>query len=36
MAEDHGAPEGGQLFRAWTRARRETESLQRASGAKSP
>ena len=23
MAEDHGAPESGQLFRAWTRDRRE-------------
>ena len=35
MAEDHGAPEAGQLFRAWTRGRRETESRQRASDAKS-
>ena len=26
MAEDHGAPEAGQLPRAWTRGRRETES----------
>ena len=26
MAEDHGAPEDGQLPRAWTRDRRETES----------
>ena len=29
MAEDHGAPEAGQLLRAWTRGRRETESRQR-------
>ena len=36
MAEDHGAPEAGQLPRAWTRGRRETESRQRVSGAKSP
>ena len=35
-AEDHGAPEAGQLPRAWTRGRRETESRQRVSGAKSP
>ena len=26
MAEDHGAPDAGQLSRAWTRGRRETES----------
>ena len=26
MAEDRGAPEAGQLPRAWTRGRRETES----------
>ena len=26
MAEDHGAPEAGQLPRAWTRGLRETES----------
>ena len=26
MAEDHGAPEAGQLPRAWTRGRKETES----------
>ena len=32
MAEDHGAPEAGQL----PRGRRETESRQRPSGAKSP
>ena len=36
MAEDHGAPESGQLPRVWTRGRRETESRQRVSGAKSP
>ena len=36
MAEDHGAPEAGQLPKAWTRGCRETESRQRASGAKSP
>ena len=36
MAEDHGASEAGQLARAWTRGRKETESHQRASGAKSP
>ena len=36
MAEDHGAPEAEQLPRAWTRGRRETESRQRVSGAKSP
>ena len=37
MAEDHEAPEAGQLPRAWTRGRRkrERESRQRASGAKS-
>ena len=35
MAEDHGAPEAGQLHRAWTRGRRGTESRQRASGKKS-
>ena len=27
MAEDHGAPEAGQLPRVWTRGRKETESL---------
>ena len=26
MAEDHGAPEVGQLPRAWTRGRRDRES----------
>ena len=26
MAEDHAAPEAGQLPKAWTRGRRETES----------
>ena len=36
MAEDHGAPEAGQLPRVWIRGRKETESCQRASGAKSP
>ena len=35
MAEDHGAPEAGQLPRVWTRGRKETESRQRVSGAKS-
>ena len=32
---NHGAPEAGQLPRAWTKGRRKTESCQRASGAKS-
>ena len=36
MAEDHGAPEAGQLSRVWTRGRKETESRQRVSGTKSP
>ena len=36
MAEDHGAPEAGQLPRVWTRGHRETEGRQRVSGAKSP
>ena len=36
MAEDHGAPEAGQLSRVWTRGRTETDSHQRVSGAKSP
>ena len=36
MAEDHEATEAGQLPRAWTRGRKESESFQRASGAKSP
>ena len=35
MAEDHGAPEAGQLPRVWARGRSETESRQRVSGAKS-
>ena len=30
MEEDHGAPEAGQLPRAWIRGREETESRQRA------
>ena len=36
MAEDHGAPEAGQLPRVWTIGRTETDSRQRVSGAKSP
>ena len=36
MAEDHGAPEAGQLPRVWTKGRKETESRQRVSSAKSP
>ena len=28
MVEDHETPEAGQLSRAWTRCRRETESHQ--------
>ena len=36
MAEDHRAPEAGQLPKAWTRGRKEIESRQRVSGAKSP
>ena len=36
MAKYHGALEAGKLSRAWTRGRRETESRQRANGAKSP
>ena len=35
MAEDHGALETAKLSRAWTRGRRETESRQKASDAKS-
>ena len=35
MAEYHGAPEAGKLSKAWTRGRKETESRQRVSGAKS-
>ena len=34
MAEDHGAPEAGQLPRAWDRGRGETENCQRASDAR--
>ena len=36
MAEKLAALEAGQLSKAWTRGRRETESRQRVSGAKSP
>ena len=36
MAEDHGAPEVGQLPRAWTRGSKETKSRQKVSGTKSP
>ena len=36
MAEDRGAPESVQLPWAWTKGRRETESCQRVSRAKSP
>ena len=36
MEEDHGAPEAGQFPRVWTRGRKEIESRQRVSGAKSP
>ena len=36
MAEDHGAPEAGQLPRVWTRGRTETENCRRVSGATSP
>ena len=36
MAEYHGAPEAGKLPRVWTRGRKEIESRQRVSGAKSP
>ena len=35
MTEDHGAPEAVQLSRVWTRGRKEIESRQRVSGAKS-
>ena len=34
MAENHGAPEAGQLSMAWTRGRKEIESCQRTSGAR--
>ena len=30
---EHGTPEAGQLFRAWTTGRKESESRQRESGA---
>ena len=33
MSEEHGAPEAGQLPRAWIRGRRKTESRQRTSSA---
>ena len=36
MAEDHEAPEAGKLPKTWIKDRRETESRQRARGAKSP
>ena len=36
MAEDHGAPEAGQLPRVWTRGRKGTESRQRVSGPVTP
>ena len=36
MVEDGGAPEAGQLLRAWTRGCKGTESCQRANGTKSP
>ena len=36
MAEDYGAPEAGKLPRVWIKGRRETESRQRVSSAKSP
>ena len=36
MVEDHGALETEQLPRVRTRGRKETESCQRVSGAKSP
>ena len=36
MAEDYGAPEAGQIPRVWASGRRETESRQRVSDAKSP
>ena len=29
MAEDHGAPEAGQLPRVWTRGHKKTENLQK-------
>ena len=36
MAEDHGALGAGPLPRVWTRGRKEIDSRQRVSGAKSP
>ena len=36
MADDHGAPEAGQLPTVWTRGRTETENRQRVSGVKIP
>ena len=36
MAEDHGTLEAEHLPRAWARGWGETQSLQRASGAKNP
>ena len=36
MAENHGVPEAGQLPKVWIKGRKETESRQRVSGAKSP
>ena len=30
MAEDHGAPEAGQVSKVWTKDSRDTESYQRA------
>ena len=30
MAEDHGAPEAGQVSKVWTKGSRDTESYQRA------
>ena len=36
MAEDHGAPEAGQLPSVWVRGHKETKSRQRVSGTKSP
>ena len=35
MTEHHGVPEAGQLLKARTRGRKETESRQRVSGAES-
>ena len=35
VVEDHGAPEAGKLSRAWTKARKEIESRQKASSARS-